>query len=229
MRDIVGDGNGKVSDADACRGVAVHQCIVRAEAVFAGTVFAVAAVGAEADGRRDECPVEVIPAAQFGQKVARGVGAVVDFFGEIRGIDDLHAGGDVEAARAADDEQVRYARAFGGGEDGGVAVAEIATNIRIGPAGVEGADDGIKSGELLGKTGGGDIGGNGAHVWRGEDFAGVAGEGGNVVAARGEFLDDGVADVAGSADNGEFHGVLLGFVKERLFYPRREAVRIAVF
>lgn len=36
------------------------------------------------------------------------------------------------------------------------------------------------------------------------------------MATRGEFLDDGVADITGSTDNGEFHGVLLGFVKERL-------------
>ena len=39
----------------------------------------VRAVAAEADGLRDERPVEVIPTAQFGQKVARGVGTVVNF------------------------------------------------------------------------------------------------------------------------------------------------------
>ena len=79
LLDIIGDGDRQIGDADACWGVAVHQQIVLAEAVFAGAVFAVAAVRAEADGRRDERPVEVIPTAQFGQKVARGVGTVVNF------------------------------------------------------------------------------------------------------------------------------------------------------
>ena len=130
LRDIISDGNGEVGDADACRGVAVHQRVVPAEAVFAGAVFAVAAVGAEANRRRDERPVEVIPAAQFSQKLTRGVGTVVDFFGEIRGVNNLHAGGDVEAARTADNEQVRHARTFGGGEDGGVAVAEIQPGLK---------------------------------------------------------------------------------------------------
>ena len=40
LLDIIGDGDRQIGDADACRGVAVQQQIVLAEAVFAGAFFA---------------------------------------------------------------------------------------------------------------------------------------------------------------------------------------------
>ena len=125
----------------------------------------------------------------------------------------MHAGGDVEAARAANDKQIRHLRGLGGGEDGGVTGAEIAADVRVRPARIEGADYRVESGELRGKIGGGNVGGDGAHVGCGKDFGGVAGERGDVVATRGEFTDDGIAYVTGGTNNGKIHGILL-----KLFY-----------
>jgi len=125
----------------------------------------------------------------------------------------LHAGGDVKAARTADSEQVRHLRGLGSGEDGGVTGAEIAGDVWVRPARIEGADYRVESGELRGKIGGGNVGGDGAHVGCGKDFGGVAGERGDVVATRGEFTDDGIAYVTGGANDSKIHGKL-----QKLFY-----------
>ena len=100
-------------------------------------------------------------------------------------------------------------RGLGSGEDGGVTGAEIAGDVRVRPARIEGADYRVESGELRGKIGGGNVGGDGAHVGCGKDFGGVAGERGDVVATRGEFAHHGIAYVTRTTNDCVFHRKLV--------------------
>ena len=197
--DIISDGDRQIGDADARRGVAVHQQIILTEAVFAGAILAETGFRAEAGRRRNERPVEVVARLQLAQELACGVGAVENLSRKFRRIKQLHAGGDVEAAGAADGEQIRHLRGFCGGKDGGVTDAEIATDVRVRPARIEGADHRIEPGELRGKIGSGNVGGDGSHVRRGKHLGGVARKRGNRVATRGELTDDGIANVTALA------------------------------
>lgn len=100
---VVGDGDRQICHADACRNFAVHQQIVFAQAVFAGFVFAEAAVRAQSCRRGDERPVHIAMRQECRQKMACGIGAVVNFFGKVGRIDNLQIRCDIQAARAADD------------------------------------------------------------------------------------------------------------------------------
>ena len=203
---IVGNRHRQIGDADTGRDVAVHQQLVAAQAVFAGTFLAKTAVGTEAGGRRNHRPVHVlIFAFQVAQQMAGGVGTVENLLWKRRCIDQLHTGGDVKTARPADDEQIRHLGGARGGKDGGVAQRELAADIRIRPARIEGADHGIKTCQLPGEIGRVHIGLHRPHMRCGEDFIRVAGKRDNFMTTCGKLAHHRIADVTRATNDCNFH------------------------
>ena len=130
------------------------------------------------------------------QQLAGAFCAGVDVLRKFGCVDQLHAGCDIQAARAADNQKIGHGGGFGRFVNAVCAAREIGRQIRVVPARVERADDGIEAFELFGEIRRVHIRRAGGNVWGLEHFVGVAGESRYFVAACGEFLYGCVADQA---------------------------------
>ena len=137
--------------------------------------------------------------------MACGIGAVENFFREVGRIDNLQTGCHIQAARAADDQQIRHLCCFCRFDDAVCAVCEIRADVGIGPARVECADHGIKTGQFVGKICCVDICGDCGNILCLEHFVCVAGESSHFMTAACQFLNDCVADITSCTDNCDFH------------------------
>ncbi len=191
----------QIPDRDAGGVVPVKQHLIGAEPVAAALL-----AGFQEHGRGDEAPVEGDFTAQGGEAVASRQGPLFPLGREVRGIHQLHAGGDLQAAGTADHQQPAFGR-DGGGHDGAGALEVLVVDVRGTPARVVGADHPIvpldDPGQGLAVLG---VHRHCGDLRVGGNLADVAHDGGDVVAAADGLLEDGGTDKTAGTDQGNFHG-----------------------
>ena len=192
---------GQIADRDPGRLVTAKEHLIATEVIVTALV-----AGLEEHGRGDETPVEGGFTAQGGETVAGRQCALLPLGREVRGIHQLYAGGDFQAAGTTDHQQP--AAGGHGRRDYGLGPFEVlVVDVRCGPARVVGADHPVVPLEHLGQClwvlG---IYRHGGDLRVGSDFADIADDGGDVMAAADGFIEDGCTDKTAGTDQGNFHG-----------------------
>jgi hypothetical protein len=196
--ELVDQGDGIVFGGDGAVSLLVGYERVAAEAEFAGAL-----AGLDEDGGREVGPGK-IGLAQDVEGVAVGNGDGFVFFGQVTGIDDIDAGGDVEAAGSADEDETPDIGLVKAGDEGARGFEELLDRAF---AGAVGADDGVGSLDFAGYVVGvEDISLHCFNGGMGGDFGGVASDGGDGVSAGDELVEDAAADHSGGAVEDDVHG-----------------------
>ena len=138
---------------------------------------------------------------------AGSVGSVVNLAREIRCVDHLQAGRHIQAAGAADHQQIRHRRRFGRFYNRRRAAAIVRADIRIAPARIKSTDHCIEALQLFGEPIRQYIGGHCFYVFVLPNFIGIAGKRRYLVAAAGQFFHHCAADITCCTDYCEFHDV----------------------
>src|SRR5271156_3420003 len=147
LADVLGVfGPGGGGDGVFVGGDGAGSLFVGDEVVFAETEFAGALAGLDESGGREVGPVEVgFVEEVFGFAV--GDGDVLVFRGQEARGDDVDAGGDVEAAGPADEDEAAGSGLVESRDEGAGGLEEV---VHVSGAGAVGADNGIDADGLRG-------------------------------------------------------------------------------
>lgn len=145
-------------------------------------------------------------AGRYVEYMGGAEGALLPLLGEFRAVHQALAGGDLQAPGAAENQQARHAGAFHAVENGLAAGGVAGAEVGAAPAAVESADDHLVACHGAGHLGRvADVRLHYAEAVARRQLARVADQGGYRVAALQGFVEEIVADVAGGADQGDFH------------------------
>src|SRR5271165_2373872 len=205
--ELVDESDGVVFGGDGAFSLLVGKQLVFAEAELAGAL-----AGLYESGRREISPGKV-GFAQHVERVAVGDGDVFVLRGQVAGVDEVDTGSDEEAAGSANKDETAHVGHVEAADERAGGVEEIVDGSR---ARAVGADDGVDARDfrsnILGVE---DVSLDHVRGRMRRNFGGVADNGGDVMAARDEFVEDSTADHSGCAEENDVHEVSPCVLKDR--------------